>query len=680
MHLSIARIPGLGGLVGVSTKALILSAVFLLGTIYRYGYVICLVLSSWRLVQHDYGSKHGDDNLGNLVPALVLFYSMVLCQSVLFILWLVINRAQKYLVTRLCRHFKLTEKWGRQAAWAYFSDTRERCWRNPASIQGRRFVNYAIDMLDSDVQKDYLSGARMMDSFINLEVDVSSLILSSRPRIQKLIDTLGWRSNDTEIRLLAARIVAYLSCHIHLAQFPGAMQCISSLLDITVIHWSKKKMQVDYSVEDINGNELILQGLAILERLACNQDNCRDICSTADLLHKIMAPIYSDTLMQDICIKQWLSIVNGSFRVVRQLMQADESTGSWMRHEISSRGLSNLEKILDNGNVAGPELHMVAMCIMTELALDASTNLSCEAKENLVNKQLQIFLAADEWESNPTVFEIYYLGRPLPDKNTVELKVWAGKSMVALSSNENISAFITREHSDIVARLTEMLESKDKMAYRTIAAQILENLCSHCSSIRVKDTLLVQVLSQVVSSKKNPRALGNNEEIVEIFSVEGDEENQLRKHKDQTKLSDQERVEQLELHGAYLSLALMICIKLISADGIDDEAQIIVPERGEFAANIKAIIEGNCRPTLLSLRIVKLSLQIIISVMRRHSQYAEHFNDQEFRFLLYKAMEIMPSLESCLLFGGTDCVGNMAAKPLLKDLVAEVLRLVSCPP
>ncbi|CAM0877945.1 unnamed protein product [Alopecurus aequalis] len=418
------------GLVGISMKAMVVSAGILLGSIYRYGYVICLVLSLWRIVQRDYGSKHGDDYLRNLLPALVLFYSMVLCQCVLFILWLHINWGQKYIYFRLSQGFRLTENWGREAARAYFSDTREKCWRNPASIRGRSFMHYAVDMLDSEVQKNYVSGVRMIDHFIELELDVRWMILSSRPRVQKLIDSLGWRTDTMEIRELAARIVAYLACHIHLTQYPGAMQCISSLLDISVIYWRKKNMEVDYSVEDINGNQLILQGLNILERLTCNQHNCREICSNPDLLYKIMAPIYSDTLMQDICIEQWRSIVNGSFRVVLQLMQADEWTGRWMRREISSRALSNLEKILDNGDVAGTELHMAAICIMTELALDVSVNLSHEAKETIVNQQLQIFFAD---ESNDI---------------TAELKVSAGKSIAAVSNNENISASL-RESSSL---------------------------------------------------------------------------------------------------------------------------------------------------------------------------------------------------------------------------------------
>lgn len=80
--------------------------------------------------------------------------------------------------------------------------------------------------------------------FIKLDAEVKSLLLPSRPKIQKLIDTLGWRSNDTEIRELAARIIMYLSSDIHLTQFPWSVRCISSLLDTTTLmYWNNKQGQ-----------------------------------------------------------------------------------------------------------------------------------------------------------------------------------------------------------------------------------------------------------------------------------------------------------------------------------------------------------------------------------------------------------------------------------------------------
>lgn len=57
--------------------------------------------------------------------------------------------------------------------------------------------------------------------------------------------------------------------------------------------------------------------------------------------------------------------------------------------------MSNLEKILDPDTEASQKLQMGAMEILTEIALDLSINLADETKENLIGRQLRIFLAAD---------------------------------------------------------------------------------------------------------------------------------------------------------------------------------------------------------------------------------------------------------------------------------------------
>lgn len=69
-------------------------------------------------------------------------------------------------------------------------------------------------------------------------------------------------------------------------------------------------------------NELILQGLTILERLASDHHNCMDISSTPSLLPKIMAPLCSSTLIQGISSSSaWADVVNGNFKVLRSLIR-----------------------------------------------------------------------------------------------------------------------------------------------------------------------------------------------------------------------------------------------------------------------------------------------------------------------------------------------------------------------
>ncbi|XP_020166350.2 uncharacterized protein [Aegilops tauschii subsp. strangulata] len=648
---------------------------------------ICAGISLWRVIQRDYGNIDRDNTKANLMPALDFFYYLVLCQGALSFLWCI--SAFRPVVARfkapLLRVCEFPEIWGGTSVQGYLSDTRDKFLRNPeTSTQDSRLVKYAVHLLDSESsQEDYLSGARMLDVFIKVHLmDVRPLILPSSQKVQKLMDTLRWSSSDREIKELAARILAHLACHIDLTQFPGAIRCISSLLSSTtqLPYWNNDQQgscnqspQGAGDSQEDRWNELILQGLTILERLASDQHNCRDICSSPDLIAKIMSPICSETLIQDINIMPaWQDVVNGAYRVVHRLIRAPEWTGGRrLAHEISSseRAVSNLERILHQGNTGSQQLQMRAMEILAELALDSSANLAMETKENLMSKQLQIFLNEGTGE---------------------DLKVMAGKTLLALLSKTTraISVVcIMRKYNPIVDQVTEMLDAKNKAIYRTIAAEILENFFAlhTMDKNHVKNTLLPKVLAEVLTSKKKPpseapeRQASKGSGDIEENPLQDDEENQHLEHNVQINSSEQNETQaaMVELKEALLSLTSVIFDKLIiSAEDFDEVAQKVAPGEGEFVAKLKTIVEENCDATANSLRIVKLCGQIAVTMMRR-SQYNTHFKDQKFVETLSKASRITCNLETCMLFAGTDCGAKKTARPLLSDLVKEAEALVA---
>jgi hypothetical protein len=456
-----------------------------------FGSLICAGISVWRMIQRDYGNIDQDSTKRNLMPAMDIFYSLVILQGALYFLWLTADIVEPSIVTSFNGVFELPEMWGRRSIVAYLEDSRLKCWRDPTSIKTRSLIKYAADLLDSESSLDYLSGSRILDVLIKRGVHVGPAILSSSQKVQKLIKTLRCRSSDREVRELAARILAHLARDIDLALFPGAIRCISSLLDTTEPYWNSKQGAEDSPIDDSEGNrwnELILQGLTILERLASDQHNCREICSSPGLIPKIMAPIYSDTLIQDIDMMAWQDVVNGTFRLVHRLICIPECTGRALAHEISSskKAVSNLVRILDQGNKAGKELQMRAIEILTELIVNSPANLTSQTIDNLIKKQMQIFLGDDDEEEE-------------------NLKVMAGKTLALLSKTEflaetgSVSLFIMSKYGYIIDHLTEVMDSKNKNIYRTIAAEILENLCTHntMDTEFVKNTLVPKVTAQL---------------------------------------------------------------------------------------------------------------------------------------------------------------------------------------
>ncbi|XP_022684773.1 uncharacterized protein LOC111258188 [Setaria italica] len=651
--------------------------------VFLYGYggpIVCIGLALWRIVQRDYGSNDGDDTKANLTPALDLFYCLILCQGVLYMTWLWSHPpGGAFIIVTSRQDYNLPRKWGYIWLVDYLFDTRAKCWQDPASIQGSTMSRYAVDLIDSESWDDNLSGLRMLATFIRQEADVRSLLLPSRARIQKLINTLGWRASASrEMREAAGCIVAHLASDIHLAQFPGAIRCISTLLqdEATLTYWWNCDQKQDHThlrtgsrstmhtwinilekimpkareqevnrqgdddddrqhkkhVVDVKGggcNELILQGLTILERLASDQHNCMDICRNPSLLPRIMAPLCSNTLIQGAKTSAWADVVNGSFKVLYRLIRCPGWTGKCLRRDIatSEQGISNLESILDQSNEAGQELQMRAMEILTELALDSSTNLTMETKENLMKKQLEIFLD----EESAAISK--------------DLKATAGRTLTFLITNSKVNCSVVK---DYFGHLTELLDAKNNTTYRMIAAQVLENICAHCDLDKecVKDTLLPQILTGIQSNKREP--------------PEGADDQ-----------GDDEKTETKELQENFLSLTLVIYDNLISIDDFDDAIQKNGLGNGEFVVKLKTIVEENCKETVISLRIVKLCGQIAATMMMR-SQYTEHFKNQGFAESLSKAKKIMSNLESCVLFAGTELRLKKIATPLLSEIEKEL--------
>ncbi|KAL5204405.1 hypothetical protein ABZP36_009276 [Zizania latifolia] len=220
---------------------------------------ICIGLSSWRLWHRAHaGASIGEASLANLTKALTLLYALVLCQGVLF-LWLLWSIwREDTTVQKRCKNIS-REEWFKKFVKAYTKDIRERCAKDLAVAEEVSLLSYAVGLLESGSQEEYLSAARMLDCLIKNGQDASALILGSRRKAKRLLDTLGITQGSTELRLLAARIVADLAGGIRLAQFPGSLQCVSLL-------------------EATDRPELIVQGLTILQRLARDPHNCVDIC------------------------------------------------------------------------------------------------------------------------------------------------------------------------------------------------------------------------------------------------------------------------------------------------------------------------------------------------------------------------------------------------------------------
>lgn len=324
--------------------ALLIEAVLIINML---GPMASMVISMIRLIRHDYG----DDN-GNLRAALFIFYSLALAHSVCFYCWFLLQYFLEKLSKSASKEFGLNKDFGGQILLLqYLRETKAKCADDLSLPGGWNMVTYAVGLLKSVSRDDHLDGLRMLDAFVvNKRPSIRLELLSSSESIQNLIKMLQWTGpalEDQEMRERAARIVADVATGaLHIVQIPGALQCISSLLQVSPLRQycqevEKGPQKQDQDKEggeeekDKNMNtaideqitdrllrmnrrakkflfgtmdeqspfkpqgtrELIHQGLQILERLACDDQNCREICCNQRLLTKIIAPITSPALL-----------------------------------------------------------------------------------------------------------------------------------------------------------------------------------------------------------------------------------------------------------------------------------------------------------------------------------------------------------------------------------------------
>lgn len=503
--------------------------VFFVKLFYLLGPLVCAAISSWciAMLNHSYHSD-GTDSMADMMATLNIFYSLIIFQGALSLVLLVyMGIYHAIMVHRLYSLEQLPHEWGKKAIDKYLSHISNKCRKDPLSIQGMDLSKYAAELLDSELKEDYQLGAMLLCALIDKGRDVSRVLLTSKKRIKKLVDSL-WLSStnvihrdvDTEIRELATTIVVHLADCIDLAMYPGALRYISYLLQEETEHtycnmireqayrpqppqrvlqpglldclsrskWEQTENLIRTVEEDLwrlmrdkkrrgritISTKLILNGLAFLERLASNRDNRTLICSTPGLLPKITAPLYSETLIRDMkyfqAYKVWANIVTGCLKVLYQLIDDPD-----LPREVifSQRAMSNLEYIIlvaEVDNEALHQLQLVAMEILTKLALDFPMNITLETKGGLIRKQLQLFLFADG---------------DVVEESTAAVR--SGRTLVSLSTNSE-NAFIMATTHDVTDHLTGILDDEN-ITRRTIAAEIMANLCARCNVDNMKEIL-----------------------------------------------------------------------------------------------------------------------------------------------------------------------------------------------
>ncbi|KAL6659018.1 hypothetical protein ACP70R_003058 [Stipagrostis hirtigluma subsp. patula] len=498
-------------------------AVVIVGNLQIPVAIVQVVLSILRLRRllgrhHDYDPLP-EGSSPNMVPSIVGFFLLELCQGSSYILASILG-----LVYFSCRGFLVreaglvTEDWGAKAVDRYYRhayQTHKQKGLFPSEKYKPSLETYAVESLISSSDEMKLDGLRIIHSFLQRtdpdpKKECIKEIIScytSKNAVSSLIDMLGYtveepkhirrqaaEVGDTVVEpkhfsRWAAKVIAKLSGSLKIAEFPGMVKLVASLLDTD----NQQESLPNPASEHNGGNDrhrrpstqtaesrsstparppdedsFPILGLRILEGLACDPQNCTEIVKEAtNIISKVMELISYHIDKKN--TGQQEEVISLSLTLLRTLATTDGKIGAAFRQELWENPLllDSLECILKDGQ---PELREPVMVIIAKLALDEVARQETRSTQALIDILMHVFL----WQGED------------PSKNyDHSLRMAAGEALVNLTmmSRDNCWLIMVGPGYNLIKNLPGMLDNECMY----VAAYLLHNLCAHYSAEELFD-------------------------------------------------------------------------------------------------------------------------------------------------------------------------------------------------
>ncbi|CAD6264752.1 unnamed protein product [Miscanthus lutarioriparius] len=474
---------------------------------------------------------------------------------------------------------------------------------------------------------------------------------------------LGWADErHRDIRLTAARIIANLADNVTVADIPGALKVVCSLLDdeetsgqttsgnggnaagsqptddeelghaqdsnggcIWVCQSWQRMKDKWFIVEKLplaDQESLPILGMEILEKLAHDINNCAEIANASYLISKIIGLISYRDDNESSNNEQQCSVICASLNFVSRLASTGENIGVTLRQELCKNFflLNNLECVLEDSR-SSPELMKLMIDILTKLALDEDARKEIGCCKMIVWKLMHVFIGKD---GSTNAY------------NDQSLRMAAGEALANLTTESPANCLVILEVTgyEIIKDLKNML-CEDEYIY--VPASLLQNICAHA-----KDKLLHQDVSNHLSSAF-PMVMEN------IMSAEG-------KH--------------LEV---LIGLVSQIC-DMIPESFIHDQIQLRT-NRSELVQKLVGTLNSNRKPNPEYPRMRRVIVEMVISIVKFCPRYATILREGGMMEALSK-VEMTPSkVEKHRVFFGNIGV-ILESGPSLTALVATAKGLI----
>ncbi|KHN37554.1 hypothetical protein glysoja_007257 [Glycine soja] len=577
----------------------------------------CVVLSSMKLIKHNYGEvAKGDTDKRNRESALNIFYALALAEALLFLM----EKAYWEWKISYCKLLDEVNKEcglgpsGMVSIRRFFYDSYSRCV-NGSIFDGLKMdiVCFAMDLLASNSPDEQLIGGRILRQFAVSE-------RFSDDTLQKLGISISVSISLSNVAKILSALPAKKQNSLRIAGIPGAMESISSLL--------QTNRNCIHAADEIGEKKLIFDhpnygywtfnhlGLLILKKLARDHDNCGKIGNTRGLLPKIIDFTHAEEglLKNENVTPSQILTVKRSLQLVKMLTSTTGTYGKHLRREISEIvfTISNIRDILRHGE-KHPLLQKLSIEILTSLALEE------EATERIggtggVLKEL---------------FNIFFKDCIAENQKDVTTVAGEALAMLALESKNNYHRILKLK---VLERLIEALKFP---LLRVNAARILRNLCTYSGSEGFKQLMGVTAAAPTV--------------LQAIMSQEN------------------------KLQEVMIGLAASVFTFMTSS-----ESSTVFEESGiteaELANKLIHILKKHRYPPTKVPRIRRFVIELAIWMMTEREENIHTFKDLGMEEVLEGVLETTSELESFNVFSGT--VGLNRHNLTIHSLVETALKLL----
>jgi hypothetical protein len=496
---------------------ILLVAVLLIENFLIPAAVIQVLLSSLRIrsLHSDYPNE--DSPSPNMIPAIEVFYVLAICQGSFYITASILGLFSFFPRRMLVRQSKLRGQQGAKAIDLYYESAYMTCMEI-GLFSTRKTVSlarFAKESLSSKTNgRIQLAGVLILSNLLHENKETNSSqqlrtkIIRSNKTLSTLICMLGWedvRHRDT--KLTAARVIANIADRLTIAEIPGTLKMVSSLLDAGNdlpadqeasaqtascsggnagsqytdgqlgghhkqggCYWIRRcwqRMKNKWSVLELpltHQDSLPILGMAILEKLAHDPDNCVEIARATYLISKIIGLISYTTDSESSNDEQQRAVICASLNFVRRLASTGENIGVELRQELCNNFflLNNLECVLEDSR-SSPEIMKLVIDILTKLALDEDARKEIGSCKVTISKLMHAFIGKDG--ASNTYYE-------------QSLRMAAGETLANLTIESPANCLVILEEPgyELIKDLKSMLCEDE---YRYVAASLLQNICAH---------------------------------------------------------------------------------------------------------------------------------------------------------------------------------------------------------